>query len=313
MELEDSNLRLTGLSVVNGCQSLIMIHNCSETVKKQNDTFVLFRFYEIPQRDRADMISINTNSQSAVNPRDLRSNDKRILTLKKQFEQHYSQGYFITKRGEQAPALKDKNYVIDLSDFGKYLIAWYSQRPNISYGETKIFDKYFEILFKKGQSYKPEDIQTLNSWMQEVRKMWVNENPLNFNESLLAMKAYAPFHHMYAVSMIFSIVNNQSERVPSPSATWEAAKNSGKIEQIIKMAVSYLSTAMKTAVKRTSNEEKIFNPANWVKSNQCLNDINAAIQSAIDVYEFDNQDFYNNIKTSLKIAGENFSYRLQAG
>jgi hypothetical protein len=109
------------------------------------------------------MISINTNSQSVVKPRDLRSNDKRVQILKKQFEQRYSSGYFITKRSEQAPASDDKNYIIDLSDFGKYLIAWYSQRPNISYGETKIFDKYFEILFKKGQTYKPEDIQALNS------------------------------------------------------------------------------------------------------------------------------------------------------
>lgn len=123
MELADESLKLYGLSVVNGCQSLTTIHNCSEAVKKQRDTFVLFRFYEIPQRDRADMISINTNSQSAVKPRDLRSNDKRVLTIKKTFEQRYPEGYFITKRGEVAPADKNKNCIIDLSDLGKYLIA----------------------------------------------------------------------------------------------------------------------------------------------------------------------------------------------
>ena len=41
---------------------------------------------EIPQRDRADKISISTNSQSAVKARDLRSNDKRVLAIKKAFE-----------------------------------------------------------------------------------------------------------------------------------------------------------------------------------------------------------------------------------
>jgi hypothetical protein len=35
----------------------------------------------------------------------------------------------VSKRGEQVPASKDKNYTIDLSEFGKYLIAWYSSRP----------------------------------------------------------------------------------------------------------------------------------------------------------------------------------------
>lgn len=142
LELQDHKLKLNGLSVVNGCQSLNTIISCSERIRTLDDTFVLFRFYEIPQRERADRISINTNSQSAVKPRDLRSNDKRVLNLKKLFEQKYPNGYFITKRGEQSPADKDKNFVLDLSDLGKYLIAWHSKRPNVSYSEAKIFDKY---------------------------------------------------------------------------------------------------------------------------------------------------------------------------
>jgi len=313
MSLDENKLHLTGLSIVNGCQSLTTIHNCSEAVKTLDDTFVLFRFYEIPQLDRADMISTNTNSQSAVKPRDLRSNDKRVLSLKKQFEQRYTQGYFVTKRGEQVPASKDKTYVIDLSDFGKYLIAWYSQRPNISYGETKIFDKHFEILFKRGQSYRPEDIQALNHWMQEVRKVWVEANPLGFNETLLAMKAYAPFHHMYAVSMIFAIANQKSDRVPTPSATWEAASNHGKINQLITMAGNCLSSALTNALNRTQNEGKIFNPANWVKSNQCLHDINATILPTLNVFEVVNKEIYQDLIASLTLDGASFGYRLQAG
>ena len=200
LELNDSQLKLHRLSVVNGCQSLNTILSCSERVKELDDTYVLFRFYEIPQRDRADRISINTNSQSAVKPRDLRSNDKRVLNLKKSFEQKYPIGYFSTKRGEIAPADKDKRYVLDLSDLGKYLIAWHSQRPNISYSETKIFDKYFEQLFKR--EYKPENAQALNFWMQEINKSWAKENPLGLNETLLAMKAYA----LIIIYMLFQCV-----------------------------------------------------------------------------------------------------------
>lgn len=108
----------------------------------------MFRFYEIPQRDRADSISINTNTQSAVKARDLRSNSKQVLKLKKVYEQTYPNGFFATKRGEQVPANKDKAYTVELSNLGKELMAWYMQRPNLSYGETKIFDKYFSTLFK---------------------------------------------------------------------------------------------------------------------------------------------------------------------
>src|SRR3989338_7068853 len=108
---DDKTVELQGLSVVNGCQSLNTIISCSERVKVIEDTCVMFRFYEIPQRDRADSISISTNSQSAVKPRDLRSNDKRVLNLKKLFEQKFPSGYLITKRGETAPAEKNKDYV----------------------------------------------------------------------------------------------------------------------------------------------------------------------------------------------------------
>lgn len=312
MELNENKLKLYGLSVVNGCQSLNTIQTCSETVKKLDETYVLFRFYEIPQRDRADLISINTNSQSAVKPRDLRSNDKRVLNLKRQFEQKYAQGYFITKRGEVSPPEKDKNFIIDLSDLGKYLIAWHSQRPNISYGETKIFDKYFEILFKR--DYKPENIQGLNNWMKEIMKNWTDKNPLGLNETLLTMKAYAPFHHLYAVSMIFAIGNNKYDRVPSPSSTWESAKAKGMVEQIVKTAGRCLNTAMRSASNRTLPNNGIFSPQNWMKSKQSLNDINAAIEQYIDMLptiEGGEQQF-DKLKNTIEIGQEQFEYRLQA-
>lgn len=50
MELKEGKLIVHGVSVVNGCQSLNTILSCSEVVKKRNDAYVLFRFYEIPQR-----------------------------------------------------------------------------------------------------------------------------------------------------------------------------------------------------------------------------------------------------------------------
>jgi hypothetical protein len=219
MQIEGGKLVVHGLSVVNGCQSLNTIVSCSERVKALDDTYVLFRFYEIPQRDRADRISISTNSQSAVKPRDLRSNDKRVLSLKKLFEQRYPTGYFATKRGElqTVKAEKHKKFVLDLSDLGKYLIAWHSQRPNISYSEARIFDKYFEQLFKRDREYKPEDAQALNFWMQEIMKGWSSENPYGLNEDLLAMKAYAPFHQLYAVSMCFAISSVLPASLHEPS------------------------------------------------------------------------------------------------
>jgi len=312
MEINGKKMKMHGLSVVNGCQSLNTILSCSEPVKKLNDTFVMFRFYEIPQRERAERISINTNSQSAVKPRDLRSNDKRVLNLKRSFELKYPSGYFVTKRGELAPANKDKNFVIDLSDFGKYLIAWHSQRPNISYGETKIFDKYFEILFKR--DYKPDNAQALNAWMKEVLKTWTDKNPLGLNETLLAMKAYAPYHHLYAISMCFAISNNMADRVPSPSSCLEKAKQHGLVDEIVKISGLSLNMALEAAANEFQPQNRVFSPQNWIKAKTCLAGINFAIRNYFQMLPMmpGGPQVSQKLKDGLILGQEDFEYRWAA-
>jgi hypothetical protein len=54
----------------------------------------------------------------------------------------------------------------------------------------------------------------LNKWMNQVSKVWSKNNPLGLNETLLVMRAYVLYHHLYAVSMCFAIANNQADRVP---------------------------------------------------------------------------------------------------
>lgn len=272
------SLSLRGLSVVNGCQSLNTILSCSETVKKVDDAFILFRFYEIPQRDRADKISINTNSQSAVKARDLRSNDKRVLSLKKAFELKYPLGYFVTKRGEVAPADRNKSEIVELSEYVKMLIAWQTLRPNLSYGESKIFDKYFETLFKN-KDYGAENVMALNKWMHAVRRTWVTANPLSLNETLLAMKAYAPYHHLYAVAMCFAISSNQSDRVPNPARAWKVAETTSMVDEIVRLGGTALNMALEAAANEPQPPNRVFSPQNWIKTKGCLSNINMAIRN----------------------------------
>jgi len=317
LEEKDGNLIFHGLSVVNGCQSLNTILSCSEKVKELEDTYILFRFYEIPQIDRADKISISTNSQSAVKPRDLRSNDKRVLALKKVFEQKYPNGYFATKRGElrdenSSLANKDKSYILDLSDLAKYLISWHSQRPNIAYSETKLFDKYFEQLFKR--EYKPEDAQSLNLWMQHVLEKWKSNNPLNLNETLLAMKAYAPYHHLYAISMCFGICSNLPERVPSPSKTFEIAKINNMIDEIVKISGISLNMALEAASNEPQPANRVFSPQNWIKTKTCLAGINFALRNYFQMLPMmpGGSEIKNKLNSVLILDAEAFEYRWAA-
>ena len=313
MQLDGDALTLRGLSVVNGCQSLNTILSCSETVKKLDTAFILFRFYEIPQRDRADKISIFTNSQSAVKARDLRSNDKRVLAIKKAFELKYPSGFFITKRGQTAPPEKNKDQVVDLSNFAKNLIAWHSQRPNLSYGETKIFDKYFETLFKN-KDYPPESVLALNAWMNEVMKTWVPTNPLNLNETLLAMRAYAPFHHLYAIEMCFSITNNRAEDVASPNKSYEAASRAGMVDEIVKVAGISLNMALDAAANEPQPANRVFSPQNWIKTKRCLAGINGAIRNYLNMLVVmpGGAEIKKKLNGATQLRPEDFEYRWSA-
>lgn len=314
MSISDGLLTLKGLSVVNGCQSLNTILSCSERVKDLDDAFVMFRFYEIPERDRADQISTNTNSQSAVKPRDLRSNDRRVLALKRSYEQKYPQGYFITKRGEEAPADKSSDLVVDLLDLGKYMIAWHSQRPNISYSENKIFDKHFEQLFARNREYGPENVHALSHWMLEVKKRWTKDNPLGLNESLLAMQAYAPYHHLYAVSLCFCVLNGNSPDVPDPVVAYEKAVATDQVDQVVNAAGVCLNSALEAAANEQQLPNRVFSPQNWIKTKSCLAGIRLAISQYFTMLPSipNGQAISQQLRESLKLEPEQFRERWAA-
>jgi hypothetical protein len=148
--------------------------------------------------------------------------------------------------------------------------------------------------------------------MQEVREVWVEANPLGFDETLLAMKAYAPFHHMYAISMLFAISNNKSDLVPAPQATWKAAQNAALVDELVSIAGQCLSTALENAVTNAAGQNKIFNPANWIKSKQSLTDINSTIRPVFTALRLANKVAHKNLTNALQIPANMFGYRLQA-
>lgn len=310
MELEDGKLIVHGVSVVNGCQSLNTILSCSEVVKKRDDAYVLFRFYEIPQKDRADSISINTNTQSAVKTRDLRSNDKRVMRLKKAYEQkYYPFGFFAAKRGDQLPADKKKDYFVELSYLGKYLIAWYSQRPNLSYGETKIFDKYFDTLFKK--EYKPEDIYALNYWYNKIMNVWTEENPYSIHPTILTMKAYAPYHFLFTISSFVAKLNGR-DTVPSPYQCLVAAQKHTMVDTIISIVANCMNSAYAQGEENAKLREKAFIPQNWVKSKDSISAIQGAVNNYVSFLPSMNQQMYKDLKETFAIDPTYFEYRLAA-
>ena len=259
---DKTSLTVDGLSVVNGCQSLNTIYSASERIRshESKDAHVLFRFYEIKDRAFGDRISINTNSQSAVKPRDLRSNDRVMVGLKKAFETRYVDGMFMTKRGDDPPASKDHAKVIDAATFAKMLMAWQCQRPNYAANEKKLFDEYYKTLFKTG--YPPESMLTLQLWLNAIEAAWPN---LNLNNELKAGKMHVKYHVLFAVSALINAINKQPTLVVDPRATAKALEATG---EILPLAATCIENAMQSARMQDEAANKVFSPQNWLKANR---------------------------------------------
>lgn len=311
----DGNVLYTQeLNVVNGCQSLTTIFNCSEKVKKADEAYIMFRFYEVSANVTADTISNYTNSQSAVKTRDLRSNDKNVLMMKKAYEERFTDGYFVTKRGEAVNTAKyNTDHIVRLDELGKDMIAWHSQRPIISYSETRIFDKYFTQLFHK--DYEPDKMQALTEMYREIQKYWIPDNPLGINETVLAMKSYMTYHHLFAVSVFFTTINNMpAESVPNPAKALKLLKDNNLLDQVITMAATALNMGFDNSVQEAQDSGKIFSPQNWSKNKSSLSAVRSAIRtqlSTIGLIPGGNQ-IKQQLLTGLKMENSDFEPRWSA-
>lgn len=305
---DKKSLTLKNIAVVNGCQSLSTIYSTSGKITSVNTTSkdgsVLFRFYEIPQLDLGEQISINTNSQSAVKPKDLRSNDKYMKAIKKRYEHAINDGYFITKRGELRPADRDANKTIDSSDYGKMVLSWMCQRPNLASNEKKLFDELYKTVFHP--ELDPESMLTLKLWLNEIDKNW---DVLDINEAVKAVKGSARFHVLFAVSQMFSHISNQSDKVVLPSATKAALPYSGLI---LGNAKACINQALQHAHNQSQAAGKIFSPQNWLKGKGSVSDEQLVAGTIVNIVTNMATPEQKPYLDSMKSAADKFSFRWSA-
>jgi len=299
-------MKVRALSVVNGCQSLSTIYATSGKVTAERATqgSVLFRFYEIPQYDLADAISINTNSQSAVKPRDLRSNDKYMRAIKKRYETGVPGAYFITKRGEERPADKDAGKCVDSADYARMAVSWQCQRPNLASNEKKLFDEHYKTLFHP--ELDAQSVLSLRLWLGEIDKHW---SQLDINEAVKAVKGAARFHMLFVVSQLVAHASNQSDKVPLAAATMGALKYSG---MVLAQAKQCLNQALVQAVSQSVAAGKVFSPQNWLKGKTAVNDEQLVAGAIVSILKGLNTPEFAPVIASLTVPPDKFSFRWSA-
>jgi AIPR protein len=139
--VDKGTVTIENFVVVNGAQSLKQFFNSDRKIS--TDLKVLTRIIEIGgNTDLAREISINSNNQNGIKPRDLRSNDTVQIRLQAEFEKLAAEGYsFDVKRGDEGGGNTISNeYAV------KLLLAFDLDEPWSCHQTYKVFDeKYAEI------------------------------------------------------------------------------------------------------------------------------------------------------------------------
>jgi hypothetical protein len=150
--------------------------------------------------------------------------------------------------------------------------------------------------------------------MQEIWNVWTQNNPIELNETLLAMKAYAPYHHLYSISMCFAIKNKLTDRVPNPAACYEAAKKHNMISEIVKISGISLNMALQAAANEPQPQNKVFSPQNWIKTKTCLAGINLGINSYFSMLPMmpGGNEINKKMTDTLTLSTDEFEYRWSA-
>ena len=134
-------LHISDYVVVNGAQSLSVLYNARDKVS--NDLRFIVKIIEIKNNNQlSGDITLFSNNQNAIKPRDLRSTHLLQTRLKEEFEQIDFENYrYLIKRGDDTTGEPISN-----EDAGRLLLAFDIQEPWSCHQIYKVFDeKYTEI------------------------------------------------------------------------------------------------------------------------------------------------------------------------
>lgn len=142
IKVRGTTITLSGLSVCNGCQSLLAFFENRKFLTDKLE--VLVRIVKVGNdRKLPETIAYRTNNQNAISLRDLNSNDSAQLRLKAEFDQLYGEhSSYSIKRGESVSTSDLKN-----EEAGRMLLALYLRDPTSTHQKYKIFGELESVIF----------------------------------------------------------------------------------------------------------------------------------------------------------------------
>jgi hypothetical protein len=202
---EPGRILLSGVSVVNGCQSLLALFGNRQYISPQ--LRILVKIVELGESlSLVDKITYRTNNQNPVNIRDQRSTDPIQRDLQAQVLSKYGTTFGYTIRsGERIIA----DAVIDNATAAQLIMAVYLGEPWNAVRKVKLFDQDYHRVFARNiDANRLFLLYTMNSALTDKRSELRNDVESSF--------ASVRFTLLFLLTQLLRITSTGQELVANP-------------------------------------------------------------------------------------------------
>ena len=145
LDQKAEKLEIENYVVVNGAQSIATFKKSASSLS--DDLRVIAKIIQITDTALSKKITVNSNNQNAIKPRDLKSTNNIQLRLKEDFRNAFNGNYdFEIKRGQESSSGAT---VITNEEAGRLLLAFDLMQPESCHQVYKLFDDKYSDIFAR--------------------------------------------------------------------------------------------------------------------------------------------------------------------
>jgi len=257
ISVEDGEITAQGVSVVNGCQSLLALHGNRENLTPK--LRVMVKLVEIgDSHDLVDAITYRTNNQNAVNTRDLRSTDPIQRDLQVQVREHYGDELaYAIRAGEQLEPVEK----LENTTAAQLAMAVLVGEPWNAVRKVKLFDEEYHRVF--GRTLDAHKLFLLHL-MNEV----VLGKKAKLRPELESSFASVRFTFLYLIAVLLRTTDDGKDMLAAPEG-WIATAREATLDALDELAddvVESLNFYIETREVEAAEEGSLFDPKTVFKS-----------------------------------------------
>jgi hypothetical protein len=257
VQRQGGEIILEGVSVVNGCQSLVALYDSRNSLTP--DLRVLVKIVELGDSlDLVDDITYRTNNQNPVNTRDLRSTDPTQRDLQSQVREFYgTELEYRIRSGEpsSAPAALDNTTAAQLA------MAVYLEEPWAAVRKVRLFDQEYHRIFNRSlDGHKLYLLHHLNALAYEKKS--------GLRDDLEASFASVRFTFLYLLAKLARMFDEGAALFDSPQK-WLPAKLDEVMESLGHLSddvIESLNFYVESKEEEASESGTLFDPKVVFKS-----------------------------------------------